>query len=251
MIYVIAIVALLASILTFVSGFGLGTLLLPVFSLFFPIEIAVGITATVHLLNNLFKFGLLYKAVNRTVFLRFGLPGIIGAFAGAKLLAFLGDMPELYLGDLVLNPIKMSVGFLMIFFALTELVPNFLTLKFGKKALPVGGLISGFFGGFSGHQGALRSMFLIKLGLEKQVYVATGVAIALLVDFTRIPLYLQNYPRETFGLAWPSILAATLAAFLGAIIGKKLLPKITLRAVHIVVGLGMIAMGIALFFNWL
>ncbi len=54
---VIPVVALLASLLTFFSGFGLGTILLPVFALFFPVDIAVALTAIVHLLNNLFELG--------------------------------------------------------------------------------------------------------------------------------------------------------------------------------------------------
>ena len=40
----VAIVALVAAGLTLFSGFGLGTLLLPAFALFFPIEIAVSAT---------------------------------------------------------------------------------------------------------------------------------------------------------------------------------------------------------------
>ena len=52
---VIAVAALVVSMMTFFSGFGLGTLLLPVFALFFPVEIAVATTALVHLANNLFK----------------------------------------------------------------------------------------------------------------------------------------------------------------------------------------------------
>jgi uncharacterized membrane protein YfcA len=48
------------SILTFFSGFGLGTLMLPVMALFFPVDLAVIATAIVHLANNLFKFGLVY-----------------------------------------------------------------------------------------------------------------------------------------------------------------------------------------------
>lgn len=55
---VIPIVALLASLLTFFSGFGLGTILLPAFAIFFPVNIAVALTAIVHLLNTIFKFGL-------------------------------------------------------------------------------------------------------------------------------------------------------------------------------------------------
>jgi hypothetical protein len=55
---VVCSVALLASGLTFFSGFGLGTLLLPAFALFFPVEQAVALTAVVHFLNGLFKLGL-------------------------------------------------------------------------------------------------------------------------------------------------------------------------------------------------
>jgi uncharacterized membrane protein YfcA len=50
---------------------------------------------------------------------------------------------------------------------------------------------------------------------------------------------------------WLPITAATLAAFAGALVGKRLIPKITLRTVHILVGVLMVAMGIALIFNWL
>ncbi len=39
-IFIISVVAALASLLTFFSGFGLGTILTPVLILFFPIEIA-------------------------------------------------------------------------------------------------------------------------------------------------------------------------------------------------------------------
>ena len=85
-ILIIALVALLASLLTFFSGFGLGTILLPAFAFFFPLEIAVGLTAIVHFLNNLFKFILIGKQVNWKVVLYFGVPAVIAAYFGAKLL---------------------------------------------------------------------------------------------------------------------------------------------------------------------
>ena len=42
---IVCITALLASGLTLFSGFGLGTVLLPAFAIFFPIEVAVAMTA--------------------------------------------------------------------------------------------------------------------------------------------------------------------------------------------------------------
>jgi hypothetical protein len=53
------------AVLTLFSGFGLGSLLLPVFALFFPLESAVAVTAIVHLCNNLFKVGLLGRHAKR------------------------------------------------------------------------------------------------------------------------------------------------------------------------------------------
>ena len=52
-ILVICATAFIGSGLTLVSGFGLGTLLVPVFGLFFPIEVAISLTAIVHFLNSL------------------------------------------------------------------------------------------------------------------------------------------------------------------------------------------------------
>ncbi len=78
--------AVLASALTLFSGFGLGTLLMPVFALFFPVELAVAMTALVHFLNNLFKLALLGRQADRGVVLRFGAPTIVASFLGAGLL---------------------------------------------------------------------------------------------------------------------------------------------------------------------
>ena len=68
--------ALAASALTLFSGFGLGTLLMPVFALFFPLSSAVAMTAVVHLLNNLFKFALLGRHADWKIVVRFGVPAI-------------------------------------------------------------------------------------------------------------------------------------------------------------------------------
>lgn len=101
-IVIISLVALAASTLTFFSGFGLGTLLMPVVALFFPLEIAIGISAIVHLANNFFKIGLLYKHVNWQVFLRFGITALVFAFIGAKALQGLAES-NLHVGYTIFN----------------------------------------------------------------------------------------------------------------------------------------------------
>ena len=92
---VICLVALIGSGLTLFSGFGLGTLLVPVFGLFFPIPIAIALTAIVHFLNNIFKLFLVGKHVDKQIVYRFGLPSIIAAFIGAYILSLITYMDPL------------------------------------------------------------------------------------------------------------------------------------------------------------
>src|SRR3990167_1952464 len=92
---VIGIAAMLTSMLTLFSGFGLGTLLMPVMALFFPVPVAVAATAVVHFLNNLFKLALVGRHAAWQVVWRFGLPAIAAALAGAYALTRLADAPAL------------------------------------------------------------------------------------------------------------------------------------------------------------
>ena len=93
---IVGLVAFLASGLTLYSGFGLGTVLLPAFAILFPVPVAVAATGTVHLLNNIFKGGLLYRQADWRTVARFGLPAIPAAILGAWLLVTLGDTPHLF-----------------------------------------------------------------------------------------------------------------------------------------------------------
>ena len=172
---IICLVAFLTAILTFFSGFGLGTILMPVFALFFPIELAIALTGVVHFFNNVFKLILVGNKANRSVLLRFGIPAIIAAFIGAWVLLNITDLPSIYsytIGERIfeITPVKLIIAVLLIIFSVIELLPFFDKLQFNKKQLPFGGFLSGFFGGLSGHQGALRTAFLIKLFMYRKLY---------------------------------------------------------------------------------
>ncbi len=248
---IICLCAFLASGLTLFSGFGLGTLLLPVMAVFFPIDTAIALTAIVHLLNNLFKLALLGRYADRSSVLRFGLPAILAALAGARLLLWLSVLSPLltyqFLGrQFQVLPVKLTVAFLMVFFALFDLLPRFAQISFDRKFLPLGGLLSGFFGGLSGHQGALRAAFLIKSGLSKETFIATGVVISLMVDIPRLVVYSANLPLLSTAGGLPLLAAAALAAFSGAFVGNRLLKKVTLRAIQILVALMLLMISMAL-----
>jgi uncharacterized membrane protein YfcA len=248
---IICLVALLGSGLTLFSGFGLGTILLPVFGLFFPIEIAIVLTAIVHFMNNLFKLFLFGKKANKEVIFKFGIPALIFAFLGAYLLKLLIEMQSLFQyviseKTFEIMPLKLIIGLLLILFALFDFIPKLKNLEFDKKYLSVGGVLSGFFGGISGHQGALRSAFLIRSGLSKESFIATGVVIACLVDVSRLSIYGSKIMSHELALNYKLVVLATLSAFLGVYFGTKLLQKTTYKSIQNMVALLLLVYGFLL-----
>lgn len=251
MIFIIALAGFITSLLTFFSGFGLGTILMPVFALFFPIEVAIALTGVVHLLNNLFKLLLTGLHADKIILFRFGIPAIMGAVAGAWLLQYLSSITPLYQYTLgVINAeitfVKVIIAVLLIAFSLMDLLPSLQTIQFGAEKIPLGGLLSGFFGGLSGHQGALRSAFLIKAGLSKEAFIATGIMIACLIDISRLGIYFRASAWEMLSDNYMTVIIATLSAFAGALIGNLALKKVTIGFIQRWVAGMMLLLAIAL-----
>jgi uncharacterized protein len=252
MVYAVVItVALVASGLTFFSGFGLGTLLLPAFALFFPAELAVTMTAVVHVLNGIFKLVLVARHADLGVVARFGLPAIVASFAGAAALVWLSAAEPLStyraLGrDAQVTPVKLVIGLLLLVFGIAELLPSSRGVSFSPRYLPLGGALSGFFGGLSGMQGALRSAFLVRANLSKEAFVATGAVVATLIDVSRLPVYLRALSHRHAEVDYAVLTAAVLAAFAGAMLGNRWLGTMTLHGVRHIVAAMLLAVAVGL-----
>jgi uncharacterized membrane protein YfcA len=249
---VVCLVALFVSGLTLFSGFGLGTLLMPAFALFFPVPVAIAATAVVHLANNLFKATLVARKASWPVVAQFALPGAAAALVGAALLNVFAALHPIWSYQLGTRKheialIGLVIGALITSFAILDLLPRFNRLTFNRRYLSLGGVLSGFFGGLSGLQGALRSVFLIKIGLDKDAFIGTSVVASIIVDLARLVVYGLGFYAGTFALIAPGmrglIVAATVAAFVGSFLGTRLMKTVTLRAVRIVVGVMLIVVG--------
>ncbi len=257
---IIPLVSAVVAALTLVSGFGLGTVLMPAFALFFPIEIAIAAAGVVHFANNLFKLGLVAKWAKRDVVLRFGIPAVVAAFAGAALMTVMAEIPALYayrLGPLhgEVTWLKLVIAALLALFAGLELWPRYQEISFPRQALPVGGALSGFFGGISGMQGALRAPFLLRAGLSRDGFVGTTNVISTMVDVARLAVYFV-------GLSWMAqerdyaalkdsrtlwlVAVACLAGFCGSFFGAKMVKKVTLRGIRILIAGLLFALAAAL-----
>ncbi len=249
--FFVVLISFFASGLTLLTGFGLGTLLFPVLALFFSLPEALAMTAVVHLANNVFKLLMFVRQVQWPIVWNFGAPAVVGAFLGAIVMFWLGDIPPLWQyrwGNKIctINSLKLAMAVLMAFFAFFEIWPPFKKLTFDRKFLSWGGALSGFLGGLSGHQGALRSAFLVRSGLTKEAFIATGVVLACLVDLARITVYARHWEglsAENWGMTW----GVVVASLLGVLAGQKYLKKVTIDTIQkLVAGLIiLIALGLA------
>jgi uncharacterized membrane protein YfcA len=235
---IISIAAFIAALSTFFSGFGLGTILLPVFSLFFSPEIALATTAVVHFINGSFKVMLTVKNVNWPIFMRFGFFALIGSAVGSYLIYELLDFGNLYSITIAgisrqIDYMHFFLGVVMLLFAFLEFSNYFEKRNVAKSWIPVGGLLSGFFGGFSGHQGAIRSAFLSNSLTSKFEFVATSALLAVIIDITRISTYSQ---RVNIEIPIELVFTGATFAILGSLLGNRILIKTEMTSIKWIVG---------------
>ena len=211
---IVALVGVLAGGIAALTGFGIGSLLTPLFALHLDTKLAVAAVSIPHLIGTALRFARMRKDVAREIFLRFGVPSAIGGLIGAFLHNILGS-PAL----------EAVFGALLMFAGLGELSGFSRRLRFEGKLSTLAGAASGLFGGLVGNQGGIRSAALLRQGLKREEIVATATAIALLVDGVRMPVYafgavagITNNLR-LIGLA-------TLGVVIGTLIGTPLLRRI-------------------------
>ena len=88
------------------------------------------------------------------------------------------------------NPLLLVVGFALIILPILSATERWTNIRLPDSEDRIGGFGSGFFGGLTGHQGALRAMFLQKRLPDKSAYSATARVLALAVDLKRVPIYI-------------------------------------------------------------
>ena len=225
--------AFLASVLGTIAGFGSSTILVPVAMLFMNAKMAIALVACFHLANNVFKLRFFSKKLSWKLFFMFGLPSVVFAWLGAEAVNRV---------DVTL--IKQGVGVFLIAFVIFSFVKKPRHLQLNHMNACMGGACSGFLAGLIGLGGAIRSTFLVAFGLPKEVYIATGAAIALVVDLARIPVYVTHdlLRREAVYLL-PLLI---LIAWLGVRTGKDLLDKLRQDQFRVIVLILLALVGIKL-----
>ena len=229
--------AFFAAGLALLSGFGLGTILTPVFLLFYEPKIAIFLVANVHLLNNLLKLAIFKKHIDLGILKRFGILALVGAFIGA--------FGQVYMANVWL---KKLIGIVLIYLGFQEWFPKQSQFRFPKSLDPIGGFLSGLLGGLVGNQGAIRSAFLLNYQISKETFIATGVVIACVVDIARIPVYWIAYGETLLG-SWRPLFALICVSFAGTFVGTVLLKRFSVSGFRKAVSVIIVLMGVYFLFK--
>ena len=143
---VLVSLSLFTSIVTLFTGFGVGTIMMPVMALFFDVKVAILLAAIVHIFNNISRIVLYYRHLRWEIVRRFGVVSILGAFVGS--------FAQLTVDS---SWLKNGVGLFLALFALLSLRPGLINWKLPAVIDIAGGFLSGLVGGLIGNQGAIRS----------------------------------------------------------------------------------------------
>jgi uncharacterized membrane protein YfcA len=212
--WMLGFAALIAGGIASIAGFGIGSVLTPVLSLWIDAKLAVAAISLPHLIGTALRFWLLKGRVDRRVLFQFGIPSAAGGLAGA-LLHSVATSPALLL----------LLAVLLLFIAAGELIGFSRRLVFRGLAAWIAGASSGALGGLVGNQGGLRSAALLGFRMDRDTFVATATAIGLFVDAARMPVYLAVYSRELMTVLAP-IAVATIGVVAGTLVGGRILRRI-------------------------
>ena len=216
----VAIGSFLAAALTVPAGFGLSTILTPLVLLLMGPHEAVAVVAMVHGAHNAGKFAALRESVDFEAFRRYGVWLVLGAILGA---ALQNEVPQ--------KPLLALIGAFLVSLPLLSMSEEWPGYRIPEANDSLGGFGSGFMGGLTGHQGALRAMFLTRRLPDKMAYAATASVLALCVDLSRVPVYLLfRYDEISQHAALTLVLV--ISALIGVRVGKTWLERLKSEWIH-------------------
>ena len=223
--------SLLAGAIAAVVGFGIGSILTPVFAVDVGMKLAVAAAAIPHCVGSAQRFWILRRHVDRRVLLNFGVASALSGLAGALLHARASS-----------RALTVCFGALLILASASEFTGWMSRVRWGKRAAWIAGAVSGLSGGLVGNQGGIRSAAMLGFKVPKESFVATATAIALLVDVARVPVYLATEGRELGSIA-PLLWLSVACTVLGTAFGARVLRRVPELAFRRVVAVLLMALG--------
>ncbi len=230
--FLLTIAGVVAGAIAAISGFGIGSILTPLLAAWIGTKLAVAVVSIPHFIGTALRFAVIRQHVDRRVLWSFGVTSAAGGLVGALL--------HIWLRSVVLGYV---LGVLLVFAGITGVTGLASRMRFGRRAGWLAGALSGMFGGLVGNQGGIRSAALLGFALQRDAFVATATAIALLVDVFRMPVYAALQFREIVA-QWPMAAVATVGVVVGTLSGNWMLQRIPQQTFRLIVSSIILALGI-------
>lgn len=227
--------ALLASIISGIAGFGGALLTLPVLSSFIDIQSAIAILTICQIFGNSSRVAFGFKDLQWRPILIF----------------LLGAIPLSVIGSLFMvkseaGLIKILVGSFLILFALSKRF--FLKDKvLNGKLFFIGGLITGFLSGLVGSAGPLGASFFITLNLSAVSYIASEAFTALSIHIVKMFVYGNFLFMSEKVIIYGLLLGCTMIA--GTWIARKIAEKLPKNIFLLIVESLLIISGISMIYS--
>jgi len=224
--------AVVAGAIASIAGFGIGSVLTPVLATQFDVRLAIALVSLPHFAGTLARFFIVRTHIDREVLLGFGAASAVGGLAGAA-------------AQTVVQSAALAIvfGALLVFAGVGSLTGFAQRMRFSdRRAALVGGALSGLLGGLVGNQGGIRAAALLGFDVERQAFVATATAVALIVDGARIPVYLATQGAD-IATRWPVIVLLATGAVVGTFLGGWTLRRMDEALFRRVVGALLLVLG--------
>jgi len=209
-----AAASILAGAIASVAGFGIGSVLTPVFALRVDMPLAVAAVSIPHIAATVLRLWLMRGHIDGRIVRTFGIMSAAGGLIGALLQQVVQQ-----------RGLVVVFGGLLMFAGFSGLSGLSERMRFGRTTAWIAGLLSGVFGGLVGNQGGIRSAALLSFDVPPARFVASATAAALMVDLARLPVYIVTEADRLSGIG-PLIVIAVAGAIAGTIGGERVLRRI-------------------------
>jgi len=227
------VLAALANGAAGITGFGVGTILIPILMLHIDVPTALAVITVPHAVASAIRLWRMRFDVEPKLALPFCVAGGAGALVGTSTHALGWSIT--------------SVAFAATF--VLAIAPGLFSPRSSSaiassRGAWLGGVASGLVGAIAGSQGALRFAVLERVGAPTWSYVATASAAAVAIDLVRLPAMLL-LSDVNLGNQIPLIAAATSGVLVGDVLSERLtgrIPRRWLARVESIVAVGLSAL---------
>ena len=178
------------------------------------------------------NFSFLKTDVDFAAVKRYGWAMVLGAFIGASLSTSIDSQPLLIV-----------VGFALILLPILAISERWTNYRLPEAGRSLGRIRLRIYGRINRSQGALRAMFLQRRLPDKSAYAATAALLALVVDLSRLPVYLYS-DGEALAEFLPLVAGSVVSAIIGVHLGKRWLKKWKKSHISTMITIGIILSGI-------